>query len=293
VKKIPEKRELKVTAAICCFNAEAFIENAVRSLLRQSRAPDEIIVVDDGSKDSSPDVIKKLPVKTIKHNDNKGLAAARNTALKHARGDIIVYIDSDTIADEKMIEKMLSFYDSEEVYAVGGMGIEVNIRNIYDKWRKYNAHQSPGDELNEDAEMLPGLCCSYRKSALEEIGGFDEFFKRNAEDHDISIRLKKAGGRLVYSPDIKVEHYRTDSLLTLLKMIYRYDLWTIIARKRNKVDAKGSTRIPLFRIGVFIRRVLHILKGKPGVKFALIDFLVTFASVGAVLRSLGNHSKSS
>jgi len=280
-----------VTAAICCYNAEQHIYSAVNSLIKQTKQPDEILFIDDGSSDDSVKNIQGLPVKIIKHEANKGLAVARNTALDNANYEIIVFIDSDTVAHEDMIEKMLSYYDSDDVFGVGGQGIEVNIKNIFDKWRKYNAHQSCGESVMKDAGMIPGLCCSFRKSALEKVGGFDEFFARNAEDHDISIRLRKAGGRLVYSPDIKVDHYRTDSLTSLVKMIYRYDLWTIIAKKRNRVASGKSSRIPLFRISVFLKRILNIFKGKPGFKFAIIDLLMVFISIGAVFFFFTNRSK--
>jgi peptidoglycan-N-acetylglucosamine deacetylase len=293
VSKASKDMGFKVTAAICCYNAENFIKAAVLSLLNQTRPPDEVIVVDDGSTDKSIETIRDLKIKIIKHESNKGLSVARNTVLKNAKGNIIVYIDSDTVADNKITENMLQHYVSDDIYAVGGQGSEVNINNIFDKWRKFNAFQSLGEKVIENAEMLPGLCCSYRKSALEKVGGFDEFFARNAEDHDISIRLRKAGGRLVYSPDIKVEHYRTDTLASLVKMIYRYDLWTIIAKKRNKVDTRKSMRIPLFRIGVFFKRILHIFKCKVGIKFALIDFLMIFVSIFAIIKYFINHSKSS
>jgi GT2 family glycosyltransferase len=293
VNKTLKKRTLTVTAAICCYNAEFFIKAAVMSLIKQSRPPEEIIVVDDGSLDRSIETIQDLPIRLLKHEINKGLALARNTVLKNAIYEIIVYIDSDTVAHERMIENMLSFYESDDVYAVGGQGIEVNIRNIHDKWRKFNAFQSCGDAVIENADMLPGLCSSFRKSALDKVGGFDEFFNRNAEDHDISIRLKKAGGRIVYSPDIIVDHYRTDTLTSLIKMIYRYDLWTIIAKKRNGADFSKSIRIPIFRIGVFFKRILEVLKGKPGIKFAFIDFLMIIVSAIAVLNFVLNYSKSS
>src|SRR4030042_4899103 len=97
-------RDFTVTAAICCYNAEKYIRAAVLSLINQSKQPDEIIVVDDGCTDKSMEVIKGLqdvrarhassegdqpvvptiPLKIIKHEKNKGLAVARNKALKAA-----------------------------------------------------------------------------------------------------------------------------------------------------------------------------------------------------------------
>jgi GT2 family glycosyltransferase len=281
----PSKRVQSVCAAICCYNARNYIKNAVESLLIQTHSPDEIIIVDDGSTDGSMDLLKDYPVKIIKHDFNKGLSLARNTALNNAKSDILLYIDSDTVAEINLIDNVLKCYDKEDVSAAGGQGIEVNINNIFDKWRKFNAQQTLGDKKIDDAMMLPGLCCSFRISTLKKIGSFDEFFKRNAEDHDICIRLKKTGGRLVYSPDIIVKHYRRDNFKSLLSMIYRYDLWTIIAKKRNGIDSDKSSRIYIFRIKVFLGRIKQILKERKGVKFALIDFLMIFVSICAVIKS--------
>ena len=85
----------ELTAYIPCFNAAAYIETSIRSLLDPTRPPDEILVIDDGSTDRSVEIASRFPVKVIRHERNRGLAAARNTAFANARHKFVGAVDAD------------------------------------------------------------------------------------------------------------------------------------------------------------------------------------------------------
>lgn len=262
---------LRVAAAVPCYNAASTIASCINSLNAQTRKPDEIIVADDGSTDGSAIVAAYAGAEVISTGQNVGLSAARNLLWQHADADIIVFLDADTVAHEDLIERLLQHYGEEDVAGVGGQAIEAHIDNIYDLWRKFTAAQTLGDELIEDSEFLFGLCCSYRRSALEKVAGFDPFFTSNGEDVDISTRLRLANYRLVYEPAAIVDHHRTDSFKSLMRARYRYELFAQIAKLRSGVQIESHYRTFWMRVGFLFERLWQIAKTKRGFKFALID----------------------
>jgi glycosyltransferase involved in cell wall biosynthesis len=98
---------MKVSIVITCYNRERFISRAIRSAISQrfSRQDFEVIVVDDGSTDHSPDIISDFAedIVAIFHPANRGLPAARNTGIRRARGRFVVHMDSDDYLHDELI----------------------------------------------------------------------------------------------------------------------------------------------------------------------------------------------
>lgn len=114
---------VKVSICIPVFNVEKFIEKSCRSLFEQTYPNIEYIFVDDCSQDDSINILQKTlndypnrkeSVKIVRHNENKGLAAARNTGLYNSCGDYIMHIDSDDYIDTCMIEDFVNTAIREE-----------------------------------------------------------------------------------------------------------------------------------------------------------------------------------
>ena len=238
-------KPISITLAIACFNASACIENTLRSVMRQTLKPDEILVVDDGSVDNSIAVINRFNgVKLLTHGYNRGIAAARNTAWQHANSEIITYIDADTIAHPRLLEILLECYGNDEIGGAGGQGLETIQKTRSDRWRREVLFQGWGTRYNPDAYFLFGLCSSYRRSVLQELGGFDTFFRVSGEDMDFSFRLRRAGFRIVYHPEAKVYHLRADDYQSIKKMTYRHCYGGFLAQKKNHCY---QNKLPLAR----------------------------------------------
>ena len=233
-----------VTVAVPCYNGDKFLSENLSSIISQTRKPDEIFLIDDGSTDRSVEIAKSFPdVKIVQHQSNKGLAAARNTAIINASGDILIYLDADTKADVKLIENILKEYSEDEIAGVGGREMkmnnysQINTRNIYNHWRNLHASQSFGESRIIGVNMLWGLCSSYRKKILQMVGGFDPVYKTNGEDVDIGIKITRLGLKLVYTPNAIVYHGRSDDFDSLKKMLYQWHFWGYIAKIRNNYPA--------------------------------------------------------
>src|SRR6516165_3866567 len=80
---------MRVTAYIPCFNGARYLPATITAILGQTQPPDELLIIDDGSTDNSSEVASRYPVRIIRHEKNKGLAAARNTALANAKFEFL------------------------------------------------------------------------------------------------------------------------------------------------------------------------------------------------------------
>src|SRR5215210_7179893 len=86
---------LAVSVVIPCFNQGHFLGEALESVLSQTRPPDHVVVVDDGSVDNTAVVVGRFPTVHYIRQPNGGLARARNTGLRHTRGEYLVFLDAD------------------------------------------------------------------------------------------------------------------------------------------------------------------------------------------------------
>ncbi|MBU0483640.1 MAG: glycosyltransferase [Proteobacteria bacterium] len=259
-----------VSLVIPCFNAEIFIKPVIDSVLQQTRKPDEIIVIDDGSIDNTRKLVGQFPgVRLIAHPTNLGIAAARNTAIAQAQGEIIVFLDADAIAAPVYIEEIIAPFSRQNVAGVNGRALEVVQKNIYDKWRREVLFQEWGDNFRAEVFFLFGMCAAYRKEALAQVGGFDELFRTSGEDMDISFRLRKLGYLLAYNPEALVYHQRQDSAQTIKKMTFRHCFWGFLAQKKNKCF---QNKLTVWQSAfVLVRQLFYdgLLKGN--LRFALLS----------------------
>jgi len=241
----PVKGPLSVTVAIPCYNGEIFLHSLLEAVFKQTQVAGEVLVVDDGSQDRTKVIAKQSGVKLIEHDTNRGLACARNSAIQHAKGDIIVFFDADTVPDAKNLERMLREYSHPEVAGVGGQEFFPRTPRKIDLWRNLFWRQTHGDERINSAWMLMGLCCSYRRDALLEVGGFDEKYVTNGEDVDMGLRLSRLGYRLVYLPEVGVFHKRRDTLASMISLAYRHSFWQSRALRKNGINPFFQIRTSL------------------------------------------------
>lgn len=95
----------KFSIIVPVYNVENYIEKCLESIMKQTYKDYEVIVVNDGTKDNSMDIVKKYPVKIIEQ-ENQGLSVARNTGVKHAKGEYIIFLDSDDYIEENLLEEI-------------------------------------------------------------------------------------------------------------------------------------------------------------------------------------------
>jgi glycosyltransferase involved in cell wall biosynthesis len=146
------------------------------------------------------------------------LAAARNTGMEAATGEIVAYIDDDALADPDWLAHLVQKFNSGPFAAVGGPNVLPPGAN----WIAECVANAPGGPTHvlvsdQDAEHVPGCNMAIRKQALERIGGFDPQFRAAGDDVDVCWRLLDAGERIAFSPGAVVLHHRRTSVRGYLR----------------------------------------------------------------------------
>jgi len=227
-----------ISLAIPVFNGARYLERTLEAVMAQSITPSEVQIIDDGSTDDSVDIASRFPVRILRHGRNQGLASARNTALAHTETTCLAFVDADAAPCRRFLELALREFRDDRVVAVGGRGVEEPGSSLADRWRSAFWQQTLGPSRIQDAWLAIGMCCVFRTAVLSDLGGFDKRYLRAGEDVDISLRLARAGGRIVYQPKIWAMHHRRDSLGSLATMVANHSHNQVLAIKRNRASAR-------------------------------------------------------
>ena len=212
----------KVSVVICAYNAASTLEDNLSSLSRLDYPNYEVIVVNDGSVDATPQIAARYPFRLISV-PNGGLSAARNLGLHAASGEIVAYTDADTRVDQHWLSHLVQPFIESAVAGVGGP----NVVPPDDGWIAQCVARSPGGPVhvmldNTEAEHIPGCNMAFRKSALESVGGFDPTYIKAGDDVDICWRLQEHGHSLGFAPGAVVWHHHRDSVKAYWKQQVGY-----------------------------------------------------------------------
>jgi GT2 family glycosyltransferase len=204
---------MDVTVVVPTSGRAGYLEVTLESLRGQSTAiPHELLVVDDGSSDATGEVAGRFGVRAIRHDDRRGLNAARNTGLREARADLIAFVDDDVFVPPGWLDALVEGARRHpEADAFGG---PIRARFEGHAPRACGREDPPITTLDlgaEDveAEMVWGANFAMRRSAVERVGEFDESFDRgHGDEEEWLLRLRAAGGRIVYLADAGLDHRR-------------------------------------------------------------------------------------
>lgn len=209
----------KISVIIPSYNCARFLPEAIESVLRQAYRDYEIIVIDDGSEDDTKEVIRRYlndfpdKIRYI-YQDNKGLAVARNTGIKNAKGEFIALLDADDKLFPERLETCLNAIESDKAIGL----VHANITRISEDGTVI-------DTPNRDQRFLSGyifkhiflrrahISCPtilFRKECCERVGLFDENLARlGCEDRELWLRIA-CQYRMVYIDKV-LAYYRVIS----------------------------------------------------------------------------------
>jgi glycosyltransferase involved in cell wall biosynthesis/MoaA/NifB/PqqE/SkfB family radical SAM enzyme len=195
----------KVSVIIPCFNLGQYIFEAVDSVFAQTDQDFEIIIVNDGSTDEATNTLLaefSRPKTRVLSTDNRGLAAARNLAVAHARGRYICALDADDRLHPAFIERTTALLDADPSLAFVSTWLETFGDEQW-VWR-----QERCDFPALLAECVVLTAAPARREAIEAIGGYDENMVASGdEDWDLWISLVEKGFRGTIIPEV-LFHYR-------------------------------------------------------------------------------------
>jgi glycosyltransferase involved in cell wall biosynthesis len=244
-----------LSVVICSLNGAAGVDRCLRALAVQKDAELQVIVIDDGSTDATSEVAREHGVTVIRHEINRGLAAARNTGVSVASAPIVAFLDDDCEPTPEWARELLDSY-VEGVIGVGGnvvpcaprgfmlgyltrnnplLPLELKLARsekllyrlylyIRQQWMPEN-HQD-----KRDVYSLVGANMSFRLTVLCKVN-FDERFRFGGEETDICLRLPREfpDTRLVVTPGAVVSHHFVSSLRDTLR--------------RSRAYGRGSARL--------------------------------------------------
>lgn len=226
-------RQPKVSIVIATYNGARTLEPCLNAVTRLNYPDYEIIIVDDGSSDSTPEIAARFPATRYMCQPNSGLSAARNAGIAAATGEIIAFTDDDCRPDEDWLHYLVGDLLRSDFAAIGGH----NFLPPEDSPVAAAVAASPGGPAHvmltdREAEHIPGCNMAFYKWALQAIGGFDPVFRKAGDDVDVCWRLQAEGHKIGFSPAGFVWHYRRATVKAYLKQQAGYgEAEALLARK--------------------------------------------------------------
>ncbi|MBA3695878.1 MAG: glycosyltransferase family 2 protein [Methylotenera sp.] len=230
-----------VTVVIPNFNGTKLLRKNLPSVLKAAQQyvpPAYVIVVDDGSKDDSVQVLRtEFPeIKLVIHEQNKGFAEAVHSGIAAAETELIMLLNSDVNVEKDLLESLVHYFDNPDTFSVNPL--------IYDeagvsKRHSWNLRQfkkgslklldwslGKAETIRQSGNQLPTLyghggSMMLRRSMFQSLGGFHPIYKPfYSEDYDLGIRAWRRGWSSFFEPNVSIVHQSIGSIREHVKMQY-------------------------------------------------------------------------
>lgn len=215
---IKSRASESISVVIPLYNKEAEVERALSSVVEQSLAVGEIIVVNDGSTDSSESVVKEFikrhPESNIRviNQENRGVSAARNRGISEAKGEYVALLDADDRWLSNYIAevcRLMEYYPDCDAYSTAFNVVNGNSHSRA-KVPPMEGYISPANEALMGRYPIIPSTATLRRSTVQRCGGFPEGM-RIGEDQWLWVRMMQEGAKFAYSPTSLVRYSRSAS----------------------------------------------------------------------------------
>ncbi len=237
---------MKASVVVPAYNAESTIGKCLGSLVRQSISRDayEIIVVDDGSTDATPEIVAQYGVRLVRQ-PNRGPAAARNAGAQVARGELLLFTDADCEPAPDWIEILCGAFADPSVAGAKGTYrthqhglvprfVQVEYEEKYERMKRWKW-----------IDFVDTYSAAYRRDLFLAHGGFDTRFpSASVEDQEFSFRLAERGHHLVFVPRAIVYHQHPLSLAIYARRKYLIGYWKVLLLLRHPSKAVRDSHTP-------------------------------------------------
>lgn len=233
--------DLTASLVICTRDRPAELARCLASLRQQTRVPDQVLVVDNASRDGATRQAALDAGAAYVREDRPGLDIARNTGATHARSDIVVYTDDDVVLHPNWLQQMVRAFDQDHVWAVTGLvlpaELETESQCIFERHWGFGrgfARKDFGRAFYESSrrrgcpawEIGAGANMAFRRRAFDLVGLFDERLDVGAAgcsgDSEIWYRILHHGGTCRYEPGAVVFHHHRATREALARQIRGY-----------------------------------------------------------------------
>jgi len=230
-----------ISVIIPVYNGNGSFKRCLESVCRSNRLADEVIVISDGSTDSSCEIAESFGTTILSLPVSKGPARARNIGAKSATGDILVFFDADVMIHKDTLGKIeKAFLQAPSLDAlIGSYDDNPGADNFLSQYKNLFHHYTHQTSPSK-ASTFWGACGAIRRSAFWAIGGFDESYSKPCiEDIELGYRLNRAAYCVQLCKDIQVKHLKRWDLLSLLRaeIFYRALPWSELLLTENYLDS--------------------------------------------------------
>lgn len=239
----PMKSFPMVSILVPCFNEEDVVKKALKSVLAIDYPNFEVLLIDDGSSDSTLEIAKEVATEEQKHRirlihkKNAGKAAALNRGIEEALGEFVLCMDADSLMQSDVLRQgVFHFENRPELAAVAGNVRVGNRGNFLLTFQRLE--YITGLNFIKEAQsflhmvmIVPGPIGLFRTSAIKKIGGYktDTF----AEDADLTVRLLTHGYKIIYEPRMIAVTEAPREFQPLISQRYRWTRGTLQTIKLN------------------------------------------------------------
>jgi GT2 family glycosyltransferase len=216
---------VKASIVIPAYNAAQTLNSCLEALKEQDAdAAYEVIVVDDCSSDQTASVAAQSDITLIQHQERRGAAAARNSGIQAAAGEIICFTDADCRPKSDWLREILTPFSDQAISGCKGTYAteqrEIVARFVQIEYEdKYDLL-----EKQERIDFIDTYSAAYRQEVLQANNGFDEQFTY-LEDQELSFRLAARGYEMVFHPQAIVYHHHADSLSAYARKKFTIGYW--------------------------------------------------------------------
>lgn len=254
------EKGVDISVIIPSYNPGEFLNHCLNSIVNQETALSfEIIVADSSESELGPAIVEQFPGVRWIHSQTQLLPGeARNLGVRHAKGKLLAFIDTDAAAESDWLERIHRVHQSDKnVDVVCGAVKNGYARNFvstaeyFMEFGEYLPERRP-----EEVEMFPAVNLSMPRIVFDEAGGFPDLV--TAEDDLFSFRLKGLGKRLYFDSSIVVTHFHRTNLKHFYHKQKNLGIGFYLSRKQNRLMGYQLLKSRLFAFGIPMLRMLRI-----------------------------------
>lgn len=247
-------RSLALSVIVPVRDGGQELAQCVAALLKSSVRPTEILIVDDGSRAALPEIVKQAPCRVIRSSQARGSFHARNEGAREARGDVLVFIDSDVCVSDGTLEQIQGRLAEDDALAAvfGRYDEEPSNQGFVSQYRNL-LHSFVHRSGNPRASTFWTGCGGIRREVFWEFGGFS-LNRSHLRDVELGVRLWQAGRVLLLDRTLEVKHLKRWTLADVVRtdIFYRGANWTEICLRTkympNDLNLRMSERFSVVAV---------------------------------------------